>query len=148
MDQDNIHIKFFSHGDRNTHAIDLKGAIIIYGNLFCARVLHGSEKVKVAQLCLTLWDPMVHSLPGSYVHGTLQARILEWVAIPFCRGPSTQGWNLGLLHCRQILYCLSHQGSPLFHFTNSSNPAHAVVDQSGYTKYCCCNKWPHSLPGF
>ena len=25
---------------------------------------------------------------------------------------STQGWNLGLLHCRQILYCLSHQGSP------------------------------------
>ena len=25
----------------------------------------------------------------------------------------TQGWNPGLLHCRQILYCLSHQGSPL-----------------------------------
>ena len=24
----------------------------------------------------------------------------------------TQGWNLGLLHCRQILYCLSRQGSP------------------------------------
>ena len=113
MDQDNIHIKFFSHGDRNTQAIDLKGAIIIYGNLFCARVLHESEKVKVAQLCLTLWDPMVHSLPGSSVHGTLQARILEWVAIPFCRGPSTQGWNLGLLHCRQILYCLSHQRSPI-----------------------------------
>ena len=25
----------------------------------------------------------------------------------------TQGWNLGLLHCRQILYCLNHQGSPV-----------------------------------
>ena len=26
----------------------------------------------------------------------------------------TQGWNLGLLHCRKILYCLSHQGSPVW----------------------------------
>ena len=31
---------------------------------------------------------MDHSLPGSSVHGTLQARILEWVAIPFSRGSS------------------------------------------------------------
>ena len=37
----------------------------------------------VAQLCLTLCDPMDRSLPGSSVHGILQARILEWVAIPF-----------------------------------------------------------------
>ena len=36
--------------------------------------------------------------------GILQARILEWVA--------TLGWKSGLLHCRQILYHLSHQGSP------------------------------------
>ena len=40
----------------------------------------------VAQLCLTLCDPMDCSPPGSSVHGTLQARILEWVAIPFSRG--------------------------------------------------------------
>ena len=39
----------------------------------------------VAQLCLTLWPPK-GSLPGSSVHGVLQARILEWVAIPFSRG--------------------------------------------------------------
>ena len=52
-------------------------------------------------------------LPGSSVHGILQARILEWVAIPFSRGIfPTQGLNPGLLHCRQILYCLSYQGSP------------------------------------
>ena len=35
-----------------------------------------------------LCDPMDCSLPGSSVHGILQARILEWVAVPFCRGPS------------------------------------------------------------
>ena len=36
----------------------------------------------LAQLCLTLHDPMDSSLPGSSVHGILQARILERVAIP------------------------------------------------------------------
>ena len=40
-------------------------------------------KVLVAQLCLTLCDPIDCSLPDSSVHGILQARILEWVAIPF-----------------------------------------------------------------
>ena len=38
---------------------------------------------EVTQLCLTLWDPMYCSLPGSSVHGILQARILEWVTISF-----------------------------------------------------------------
>ena len=36
----------------------------------------------VAQLCLTLCDPMDCSLPGSSVHGILQARIPEWFATP------------------------------------------------------------------
>ena len=136
-------------------------------------------KVKVIQSCLIICDPI-----DCIVHGILQARILEWLAIPFSRGfsqprdgtqvfriagrfftrwasreasegkvkwsrsvmydslrphglwptrlPSpwdfpgkntgvgchfllqeifvTQGLNLGLLHCKQILYCLSHQG--------------------------------------
>ena len=67
---------------------------------------------RVAQLCPTLCDPMDCSPPGSSVHGVLQERILEWVAIPFSsRVFPTQGLNLGLLHCRQILYHLSHQGS-------------------------------------
>ena len=47
------------------------------------------------------------------VQGILQARTLEWVAIPFSRGSSTQGLKLGLLHGRQFLYHLSHQGSPV-----------------------------------
>ena len=48
------------------------------------------EKVKmlVAQSCPTLCNPMDYSPPGSSVHGILQARILEWVAIPFSRGSS------------------------------------------------------------
>ena len=40
-------------------------------------------KVKVAQSCLTLCDPMVYT-----VHGILQARILQWGAFPFSRGSS------------------------------------------------------------
>ena len=44
--------------------------------------------VLVAQSCPTLCNPMDYSLPGSSVHGILQARILEWIAIPFPRGSS------------------------------------------------------------
>ena len=107
----------------------------------------------VAQLCLTLCDPMDCNPSGSSVHGILlQARMLEWVAMPSSRESSnpgieprsptlyadslpseppgnlmntgvgslsllqriflTQELKQGLLHCRQILYQLSYQGSP------------------------------------
>ena len=49
--------------------------------------MFGPKKVLVAQLCLTLWDPMYCSPPGSSVHG-LQAGISEWVAFPSSRGLS------------------------------------------------------------
>ena len=45
-------------------------------------------EVKVIQLCLTLCDPLDCSLPGSSAHGILQARMLEWVAMPSSRGSS------------------------------------------------------------
>ena len=55
--------------------------------------------VLVAQSCLTLCIPMDCSPPGSFVHGILQARILEWVAISFskrlmkvCKILSMQKW--------------------------------------------------------
>ena len=38
---------------------------------------------EVAQMCLTLCDPMNYSLPGSSIHGIFQARVLKWVAISF-----------------------------------------------------------------
>ena len=43
---------------------------------------------EVTQLCPTLCNPVDCSLPGSFLHGILQARILEWVAISFSRGSS------------------------------------------------------------
>ena len=45
----------------------------------------------VAKSCLTLGNPRDCSLPGSSVHGILQARILEWVAIPFSRNLPNPG---------------------------------------------------------
>ena len=106
----------------------------------------------VAQSRPTLCNPMDCSPPDSPVHGILQARILEWVAMSSSRDlpnlgiepssstlqedslPSeppgkgkntgvgslsllqgivpTQELNRGLLHCRQILYQMSYQGSP------------------------------------
>ena len=60
---------------------------------------------EVAQSCLTLCDPVDGNLLGFSIHGILQARILEWIAISFSRGIFlTQELNPGLLHCRQIVY--------------------------------------------
>ena len=58
---------------------------------------------KSPQLCLTLCDPMDHSLSDSSVHGILQARTLKWVASPPPGIFPTQGLNqclLYLLHCQ------------------------------------------------
>ena len=66
------------------------------------------------QVRLTFCDPMHCSLPGSSIHGILQVRILEWVAISFSRGSSPpRNQTHGLLNCRQILYRLSYEGSPM-----------------------------------
>ena len=40
---------------------------------------------------VTLWDPVVCSPPGCSVHGISQARVLEWIAIPFSRASSRPG---------------------------------------------------------
>ena len=64
-------------------------------------------KTWTCKSCPTLCDPMDYT-----VHGILQSRILEWVALLQGIFP-TQGSNQGLLHCRQIFYQLSYQGSEL-----------------------------------
>ena len=53
--------------------------------------------VKLLQSCPSLWDPVDCSLPSSFVHGILQARILEWVAMPSSKGPIT-----GMLQARTL----------------------------------------------
>ena len=67
-------------------------------------------KVLAVQVRPTLCHPMACSPPDSSIHGIFQARILEWASISF---PRESSWrlNLGLPHCRQILYHLSHQVS-------------------------------------
>ena len=65
-------------------------------------------KVKVSQQsCLTLYDPMDCSPPGSSVHGILQARVLKWVAISFSRGSS---WPRD----QPCIFCVSYFGSWIY----------------------------------
>ena len=61
---------------------------LIWCVFVCMSVSERKVRVKVAQSCLTVCAPVDCNLPGSSVHGVLQARILEWVAIPFSRGSS------------------------------------------------------------
>ena len=74
----------------------------------------------VTQSCTTLCDPIDHSPPGSSVHGDSRGKntgvgchtLLQGIFPP-------QGSNPGLLHCSRILYHLSHQGSPYFHYIDN-----------------------------
>ena len=100
----------------------------------------------VSQSCPTLCNPMDCSPPGSSVHGILQARILEWVAIPFSRGSSNPGIKSRFPRCTRILHCLSHQGSPgnfkiylkrLQGFSGSSDGKESACNAGG----------PVSIPG-
>ena len=92
--------------------------------------------VLVAQSCRTLRDPMDCSLPGSSVLTGVGSHYLLQGIFP------TLGSNLGLLPCRQILYHLSHQGSPdvayMETYINKSSRTRASFDWRR-TKF-------HSLP--
>ena len=78
-------------------------------------ILKRSVKInEVAQSCLTLCNPLDCSPPGSSINGIFPGKstrvgchFLFWGIFP------TQGWNSDLLCCRQMLYHLNHQGSPL-----------------------------------
>ena len=69
---------------RNRHAPPL----LILLDLFVQRIGVCAVLCLVTQPCPTLWDPMDYSPPGSSVLGILQARILEWVPMPFSKGSS------------------------------------------------------------
>ena len=62
------------------------------------KIRYVKARVLVAQSCSILCDPMDCCLPGSSVHGILQARILEWVAISFSRGTS-RPWDGTCVSC-------------------------------------------------
>ena len=83
---------------------DLVAVVLVYMH---AKLLHS---------CLTLGDPMDCSPPGSSVHGILQVRILEWVAMPSSRGTSRpRDWTpclLHLLHWQMGSSLLARPGKP------------------------------------
>ena len=56
-----------------------------------AKSLLSGTEIEVTQSCLILCNHMDCNLPGSSVHGIAQARVLEWVAIPFSRESSPPG---------------------------------------------------------
>ena len=65
--------------------------------------------------CLTHCDHKNCSPPGFSVHGSLQASILRWVAMPSSRGSSHPGMEPGPPAFQRDSYQLSHQGSPVWH---------------------------------
>ena len=73
---------------------------------------------KSLQSCFTLWGAIYHSPQGSSVHEIIQARILEWVAMPFFRGSSTprDRTHVSCASCigRQVLYHWHNLGSPFY----------------------------------
>ena len=75
---------------------------------------------KSLQLCTTVCNPMDYGLPGSSVHGILQARTLEWVVMSSSRGSSEPRDTtcISNVSCigRWDLYCQRHLGSPFILF--------------------------------
>ena len=84
----------------------------------CVRVL-------VTQSCLTLCNPVDYSPPGSSIHGILQARILEWVAISFSRGSSQLG-DRTRVSCI-VGRCFNHWAEP------SRDPAKPLLADKEYS---------------
>ena len=70
---------------RPCHPWDSPGKNTGVGCHFLLQSIKVKSESEVAQMCLTLSDPMDCSLPGSSAHGICQARVLEWVAIAFSK---------------------------------------------------------------
>ena len=93
-----LHLKYNTH--RSPHSINFQDSVKKESKYFrdCSPVTKEkaviftkaflSSYLKALQSCPTLCDPVDFSPPGSSVRGIPQARMLEWVAIPFSRGSS------------------------------------------------------------
>ena len=109
--------------------------ILLYWT-FCYSHFNVCVPANLLQACLTLCDPMDYSLPGSSVHGILQARILEWIAMPPSRESSrSRDWAcVSYVSCigKRVLYQQYHLGSPLFQWTILLIPCPNSVSLSVY----------------
>ena len=105
-------IIFFSPLNQAVFLSQVEHFSLLLENKKCITSLY--MHVKSLQSYLIPCNPMDCCPWVFFVHGILQARILEWVAIRFSRRIfPIQGSNSCLLRCRRIFYQLSHQGSPL-----------------------------------
>ena len=92
----------------------------------------------VNQLCLTLWDPIECSPLGSSVHGILQARILEWVAIPFFRKsswPKDVRWVSCIAGRCFITWATRKPYVTLGYPNRNIHPTHLLSDREGF-QFC------------
>ena len=94
---------------------------------------------KLLQSCLTLCDPMDCSLPGSSVHGILQARILKWVAVPFSRVCSSIQFDHTQVHVTSTTRRLTHAGSLKSHPLTPFFQSLATVDMFSISKLLSFN---------
>ena len=86
--------------------------ILLEKNCTKSQVMVVVLEVLVTHSCPSLCDPKDCRLPDSTDHRILQARILEWVAMPSTTGSSNLGIKPRSPAVQQILCHLSHQGSP------------------------------------
>ena len=104
-------------------------------------------KVLVAQLCLTLCDPMNCSLLGSSVYGILQARILEWVGVPFSRGSSQTGEWTQVSHTADRFFTIwATRETQLWYLPICSLFLWAFLSFRFVHLFCCLDftfKWNH-----
>ena len=101
---------FFSNFSHSLVLIDIGviSGLMLITTFTCCAVL-----CLITQSCLTLYDPMDCSPPGSSVHGDSPGKNTGVGCHALLQGIlPNQGSKPGLPHCRQILYCLSHQGNP------------------------------------
>ena len=97
----------------------------------------GCVHAKLLQSCPILCKPVDHSLPGSSVHGILQARILDWFAIPSSEDlpdPGMEPESLCLLHWQAGSLPLHHLGSPIPDLLTPKLPG-------GAQKSCVLTRW-------
>ena len=105
--------------------------------------------VLVDQLCLTLCNPPVCSPPSSSVHGILQARILEWVAISFSRGSSwPRDWTwVSCIAGRFFTWTLWTEKMKTIFFQKPSKTSHfpSPPPTEGQKQLIVCFQWSDCL---
>ena len=83
----NVHPKCIPRG-RSEAEVQTLRHFFLWTHWAASGILVPQVKVLVAQLCLTIWTPWTVAHQALLSMGILEARILEWVAIPFSRGSS------------------------------------------------------------